>query len=161
MALVVLWLTARVLVLTPWGWAAALVNTVFPMSAAIALAIPFHAARNRRNYFFVGLLLMITAAVLTFHLARLQFLTLPSWLGIQVALDVVLFIMAVISGRVIPLFTNNGVPGALTARQASIKRTALGSVLALLLTDALQVRGAPLAALLAFRAVSHLARWLL
>ena len=161
MALVMLWLTARVLVLRPWGWAAALVNTAFPMSAAIALAIPFHAARNRRNYFFVGLLLMIAAAVLTFHLAQLQFLTLPSWLGIQVALDVVLFIMAVISGRVIPLFTNNGVPGALAARQAAVERTALGSVLALLLTDALQVRGAPLAALLAFGAVSHLARWLL
>ena len=78
MALVVLWLTARVLVLTPWGWAAALVNTAFPVSAAIALAIPFHAARNRRNYFFVGLLLLIAAAVLTFHLAQLQFLMLPS-----------------------------------------------------------------------------------
>lgn len=79
MALVVLWLAARVLVLTPWGWAAALVNTAFPVSAAIALAIPFHAARNRRNYFFVGLLLVIAAAILTFHLAQLQFLTLPSW----------------------------------------------------------------------------------
>ena len=67
--------------------------------------------------------------------------------------------MAVISGRVIPLFTNNGVPGALATRQATIEQTALGSVLALLLADTLQVRGAALAALLALGAASHLARW--
>ena len=32
--------------------------------------------------------------------------------GLQLALDVVLFIMAVMGGRVMPMFTNNGVPGA-------------------------------------------------
>ena len=36
MALAALWLAARVLVLTPWGWAAALANVAFPWAAAAA-----------------------------------------------------------------------------------------------------------------------------
>ena len=48
-------------------------------------------------------------------------------LGIQVALDVVLFIVAVMAGRVIPMFTNNGVPGRRRDPQAaSSRRLALG-----------------------------------
>src|SRR6188768_3040971 len=39
-ALAALWLAARVLVLTPWGWASALANVAFPLAAAAALAVP-------------------------------------------------------------------------------------------------------------------------
>ena len=48
-ALAALWVAGRVLVLTPFGWAAAIVNVAFPLAAALALAIPFIAARNRRD----------------------------------------------------------------------------------------------------------------
>ena len=54
-ALALLWEAGRVHVLTPFGWAAAIVNAAFPLAAAAALAVPFWASRNRRNYFFVGL----------------------------------------------------------------------------------------------------------
>ncbi len=70
-ALALLWLAARVLVLTPYGWAAAAANVAFPLAAAAALARPFIAARNRRNYFFVGLLLLLAAAALCVHLQML------------------------------------------------------------------------------------------
>ena len=103
----------------------------------------------------------MAAAVLMFHLAQLQVIALPGWLGIQVALDVVLFIMIVMGGRVIPMFTNNGVPGANATRHAAIEQMALGSVLALLLADTLQVSGAALAALLALGAGAQLVRCLL
>ncbi|HSN33426.1 MAG TPA: NnrS family protein, partial [Ideonella sp.] len=108
-AIAALWLAGRVLVLTPWGWAAAIVDTAFPLVAAAALAKPLVAGRNRRNYFFVGLLAALGVASLAVHLAQLQVITLPGWLGIQVGLDLVLFIMTVMGGRVIPMFTNNGV----------------------------------------------------
>ncbi len=61
-ALVALWLAGRILVLTPLSVAAAVVNVAFSLAAAIALAIVFWKARNRRNYFFVGLLVLIGAA---------------------------------------------------------------------------------------------------
>lgn len=158
-ALALLWLAGRVLVLTPFGWAAAIVNAAFPVAAAIALAIPFWAARNRRNYFFVGLLLLLGAANLGIHLSQLGVLQLPAWIGVQVALDVVLFIMAVMAGRVVPMFTNNGVPGAGAVRDARVEKAALGSVLALLLADLLQLQGALLAAVALVAAVAHAWRW--
>ena len=160
-AMAALWVAGRVLVLTPFGWAAALANAAFPLAAAIALAIPFIAARNRRNYFFVALLLLMSAAVLTVHLAQLGVLQLPGWIGIQLALDLMLFIMAVMGGRVIPMFTNAGVPGANATRRPALEKLALVSVLALLLADALQLHGAALALLASICAAAHLARWVL
>jgi uncharacterized protein involved in response to NO len=62
--LALLWLAGRVLVTTPYIWASAFVNAAFPIAAAIGLAIPFWAAGNRRNYFFVGLLLLMGLATL-------------------------------------------------------------------------------------------------
>jgi len=160
-ALALLWLAGRVLVLTPFGWTAALVNAAFPLCAALALGIPFFAARNRRNYFFVGLLLLMSLAQLGVHLAQLEVLRLPAWVGIQVALDVVLFIMAVMGGRVIPMFTNNGVRGAQAQRQPRLEQLTLGSTLALLAADLLQLPGPLLVLLLGLCAAAHLARWAL
>jgi uncharacterized protein involved in response to NO len=160
-ALAALWVAGRVLVLTPFGWAAAIVNAAFPLAAAVALAIPFIAAGNRRNYFFVGLLVMISAAVLAVHLEQLGVIEVPGWVGIQVALDVVLFIMAVMGGRVIPMFTNNGVPGAQATRHPVVEKLALGSVLVVLAADVLQVQGLLLVAVVAICATAHLARWTL
>jgi uncharacterized protein involved in response to NO len=158
MALAGLWLAGRILVLTPFGWAAAVVNTAFPVVAAVAIAIPFIASGNRRNYFFIGLLLLMGAAACVFHLVQLQVLDLPGWLGIQVALDVVLFIMAVMGGRVIPMFTNNGVPGTHARRDPRVEKAALGSVLLVLIADLAQLPGTVLAVLLGAAALAHLAR---
>lgn len=156
--LAALWLAGRILVLTPYGWAAAVVNAAFPLAAAVALAIPFIAARNRRNYFFVALLGVMSAAVAVFHLVQLRVVDLPAWLGIQVALDVLLFIMAVMGGRVIPMFTNNGVPGTQARRDPRVEKLALGSVLAVLLADLAQVEGTLFALLLGVAALAHLVR---
>ena len=72
-----------------------------------------------------------------------------------------LFIMAVMAGRVTPMFTNNGVPGAKAQRQPQLEKLALGLTLALLLADLLQIGGWALSALAALAAAAHLARWLL
>lgn len=158
-ALALLWLAGRVLVLTPFGWAAALVNAAFPLAAAVALAVPLWAARNRRNYFFVGLLVLMGVANLGIHLSQLGVWDWPAWLGVQIALDMVLFIMAVMAGRVIPMFTNSGVPGARAARHAMLDQAALASVLALLAADLLRLHGGMLAAVALCGATAHALRW--
>ncbi|MEO7055784.1 MAG: NnrS family protein [Caldimonas sp.] len=160
-ALALLWVVARVLVLTPFGYASAIANTAFPLAAAVALAIPFASAPNRRNHFFVVVLVLMAAASLTVHLTQLQVITLPGGLGIQVGLDLLLFVMAVMAGRVVPMFTNNGVPGAGATSRPGLDRLALGSVLALLVADTLQIDGPAMAAFLALAAAVHLGRWLL
>ncbi len=71
MALAALWIAGRVLVLTPFAMAAAVVNAAFPVAIAVAIGIPLVRSRNRRNYFFIALLLLLGAAVLAFHLSAL------------------------------------------------------------------------------------------
>ena len=44
MALAALWVMGRLLVLSPWGWAAAVVNAAFPLAAGIALGVPLYRA---------------------------------------------------------------------------------------------------------------------
>ena len=160
-ALAALWLAARVLVLTPHAWLSAIANLAFPLACAAALARALVAAGNRRNYFFVALLAAMGLGSLTVHLQALGVVAWPAWTGIGLALDVMLFILVVMGGRVIPMFTNNGVPGADATRLPQVERAALGSVLALLAADALRVP-AGLLALLAFcAAAAHAIRWLL
>ena len=160
-ALAALWVAGRILVLTPFGWTAALVNAAFPLASAFALAIPLVAARNRRNYFFVGLLLLLSGAALAFHLSALGVIRVPAWIGIQLALDILLFIMAVMGGRVIPMFTNNAVSGANATRRPMVERAALGGVLALLLIDVSGLPPTVAAAAALAAALAHFARWLL
>ena len=161
-AVCALWLAGRLLVLSPYGLAAALVNAAFPVAVAIGIAVPLVQSGNRRNYFFVGLLVLMGAADLAFHLSQLGVLGLPARPGLQAGLDVILFVMAVMGGRVIPMFTNNGVPGANARRNPTIEKLALGSILVLLVADVLPVPAPALALIALVCAVAHgirLALW--
>lgn len=156
--LVALWAAGRGLVLTPFALSAALVNAAFPVAVAVAIAIPLVRAGNRRNYFFVALLAMAGIADLAFHLAALGIAAWPERASLQVGLDIVLFVVAVLAGRVIPMFTNNGVPGAGATRHPLVERAALGSVLALLAADVVGAGGPVIGAIAAFGALAHGAR---
>jgi uncharacterized protein involved in response to NO len=160
-ALAGLWLLGRVLVLTPLSWSAALVNVAFPLVAAVALAIPFGRARNRRNYFFVGLLGLLGLASGLVHLNQLGVVQAPAWVGLRLGLDIVLFVISVMGGRVIPMFTNNGVPGAAARRHPLVEKAALGLVLLLAAADAVELTGPVLAGIAAAASLAHAARWAL
>jgi uncharacterized protein involved in response to NO len=160
-ALVLLWLAARILGLTPYGWAAAATNVAFPLACSWGLARALVGAGNRRNYFFIGLLVLMGLASLGIHVSVLGAASFPAWVGMQVAIDVVLFMMVVIGGRVIPMFTNNGVPGAQAARMPVVERASLMVVLAVLAADVGMAAGPLFALLLAIAAFAHMIRWML
>ena len=157
MALAALWLAGRVLVLTPFAVAAAVADTAFPLAVAVAIGIPLVKSRNQRNYFFIALLLLLGLAVLAFHLSHLGLFPWPDRASLQVGLDVVLFVMTVMGGRVIPMFTNNGIPGAGATRRPEVEKLALGGVLLLLVAD-LVAPPAAIAALALVAAVAHAIR---
>jgi uncharacterized protein involved in response to NO len=143
-----LWLAARIA-----GYASPLAGVILDALFAVAVACgiggPLVRSGNRRNWFFIPLVLALGAA-------SVAFLRLPAT-GLAVALDLVLFIMAVMGGRVIPAFTNNAVAGANARRNAWLERSALGSVLLLLVCDAFQLHIASGAVALV-AAVLHAAR---
>jgi len=160
-AIAALWLAGRILVLTPFGAAAAVANAAFPLAVAVGIGIPLARSGNRRNYFFVLLLALLACAVAVTHLVQLGLLSLPPWAGVRVGLDAVLFVIAVMAGRVVPMFTNNGIPGANARRLPWVERAALGSVLLLGVADGAGLHGVSLALILGAGAALHLLRWLL
>ena len=153
-----LWLAGRVAVLLPYPWAAAVLNAAFPVAVAAGLAVPLARSGNRRNYFFVALLVLLGGVAFTIHLARLGVVALPARAGIGIGLDIVLFVVAVMGGRVIPMFTNNGVPGTRATRHPLVEKTALGGVLALIIADVLQPAPAVIAVVAGVTAIAHAVR---
>lgn len=157
-AFAALWVAGRVLVVTPYETAAALVNAAFPVAVAVGIGIPIVRSGNRRNYFFIGLLLLLGLAVLSVHISSMGMLDWPERASLQLGLDVVLFIMAVMGGRVIPMFTNNGIPGAQARRIPLVERVALGSVLALVGADLLRASSGVIVVVALIAAVAHACR---
>ena len=158
-ALAALWLVARCVALTPYGWIGAVVGPAFAFAAAIGLAIPLHAAGNRRNYVFVALLAALALLDLVFHLAVLGVIEVPAFLGVRLGLDIVLFVMVLMSGRVVPMFTNNAIPGAGAERRPRLEASAIGAIVVLAAADLAGVEGAALAAIAFAAAAVHAVRW--
>lgn len=157
-AIAALWLAARVLVLTPWHGLAAVADTAFAIAAAIGMALPLLASRNRRNYFFVPLLLGFGAANLAFYLAMAGVIDFSVERGLQVGLDLILFVVTVMAGRVIPMFTDNAIPGTHATRRAWLERVVLGSTLCLLAFDVLALPPAAITVIAAIAGMANAAR---
>ena len=147
-ALAVLWIAGRALAPVSLE-AAAIADGLFALGVAWGIGRPLVASGNRRNLFFIALVLGFGIASVTFHLW-------PRY-AITIGLDVVMFVMAVVAGRVVPMFTNNAVPGAGARRMALIEIGALGSVLLLLAADVFRLT-AVVPALALLGAVLHAAR---
>jgi uncharacterized protein involved in response to NO len=147
-AIAALWLLARGLALVSLP-AAAVTGAFFAVAVAWGIGQPLVAAGNRRNQFFIALVLGLGAAGIV----------LQVWpqLGIALGLDVVLFVMTVVAGRVVPMFTNNAIAGAGARRIAWLEKAALGAILALIARDALE-RALPAAAAALAAAAAHGAR---
>lgn len=165
MALVALWVLARVLVLSPWGVASMVANVGFAWLAAAGLGRALLKGGNKRNYFFVGLLVLLGAASGVVHAALLWGEPLSAAQAdhaTRVALDMVLIIMVVMTGRVVPMFTNNGVPGTRARCLPQLEKGLMAGLLLLLPVDALGLHGPWLALallVLAAATVWRLALW--
>lgn len=153
-----LWLAGRILAFTPWTMLAAAADTAFALAVALGIGVPLIASGNRRNYFFIGVLLLLGAANLAFYLAKEGLLHVAVSEGVQVALDLILFVMTVMGGRVIPMFTANAVPGSKPTRHALLERIALGSILVMIAADAFPTSGNIIAAVASLAALAHAAR---
>jgi uncharacterized protein involved in response to NO len=136
-ALVGLWLVGRVLTFTEGGWITVLVDGSFLPIVAAILAVPILRARNHRNIFVVGLLLLLATANLIYHASMQGWLTsLPPLAVPKLALDLILILMIVIGGRVIPAFSANAVAGLTPRRWQFLEIAAIAGPLFLLLADA-------------------------
>lgn len=128
-----LWVVARLLAFYSLPLAVA-ADALFAIAVAWGIGRALIASGNRRNWFFIALVLAIGGASIAFY-------SHPR-IGLTIGLDVVLFVMAVIAGRVIPMFTNNAILGAGARRIESLEKAALGAVLLLIGADFLSLDAA-------------------
>jgi uncharacterized protein involved in response to NO len=160
-AIALLWIAGRVCALLPYPVASAAIDTLFPLVVAGAVAVPLFAKRDRRNVFFVALLIALAAADLAMHLARLGVVPWHELAPAQVALDILLLVMTVLGGRVIPMFTRNSVRTARVRGSAWLERAVPALLVAILLADLFAAPAWLLAILLALGAAAQALRlWL-
>ena len=157
-ALALLWLAARLAPLgAPYALYALLDMLLLPLVAAVLASVLVRAG-NRRNLPLAGLLLALALANLVFHLSMLGTLDVDPMRALYAALALIVMIECVMTGRVIPAFTNSAIPGSRLKTPTPFDRSTLVLSAVGLLS---WVFGAPawLAALaLGLAAVAHLHR---
>ncbi len=103
----------------------------------------------------------MSAAEMAIHLSQLGVAPAIGWIGVQTGLDVLLFIISVMTGRVMPMFTNNGVSGAKALTKPWVNAIASGAILMLLAADLFQASGVVIVVAAALGAAAQLLRCLL
>lgn len=164
-ALVALWSAGRIGFflsehLSPWLLLA--IDGAFLPALLLTLARPILGARDRRNYPILVLLAGLSFANIWMHGEVCGFFSSGVRAGSHLALYGITWLLLLIGGRIIPLFTRNATraPGIVSSPVA--ERIALGSVLALALAEAGQAPPlllAGLSALLAFSVLFAQRRW--
>ena len=160
-ALAALWLAGRVLLLSGPGWLAAIVDVAFLPAVATALWLPLRRSRNR-NQFFVVLLLALAAANVLFHLSHTGLIALSELLPLRFALYLIVVIVAIMSGRVIPSFTQNAIRGARIRRWRVLDIAAIAALalaLASVLAEMPGLVSGPVCLLAAALHAARLAMW--
>lgn len=137
--LVVLWLLARVLMLTGPANVAALVDILFLPTLGVAVAIPILRSRNTRNYKVLAVLTVLTLVNAGYHLASLGLLPLEfARVSMTAALDVIAILIAIVGGRVVPAFIGNAVEGANPRHIRSVEFVSVGALVAILIAGILK-----------------------
>jgi uncharacterized protein involved in response to NO len=100
-ALVVLWVAGRVALFTSTSWIAVALDLAFLPAVALAVGRPIVAAKSRRNFVMVAMLLLLAAANAAVHFGA------EPRRALLAGVDIVTVLMVVIAGRVVPMFTKN------------------------------------------------------
>ena len=129
--LTLLWLCGRLLLLFGQGlplWLVAAVDLSFLPLAAWLLAKPLLAVKQYRNLFFVPVLLLLTTCNLIMYLGLFLGRYDLQQLGSLNAIWLITLLMAIVGGRVIPMFTANGTKTPKVEALVWLDRAALGSL---------------------------------
>ncbi len=130
--LFIVWVSGRILMLTGPLPVAAAVDLMFLPAVGVAIAIPIWQSRNKRNFKVLVIIVALTIANLAFHLANLQVipyaLLKPSY---ELALNIITILIAIMGGRVIPVFMTNAMPNASVRSDSRIEIIAIGSLIAI------------------------------
>lgn len=165
-ALALVWIAGRIAL-----WSAATLPPLV-VAAVDLLFVPFLAAVviralsggwSKRNAIFLPVFAALFAGNLLYHLDAAGIAPGYAGRGLNLALDTVLFLIAVLGGRIVPAFTTNALRRAgeerLPVSRAPLEAAALLSIAALVVIDLLLPDGRAAGVLAAIAAVLHAARF--
>jgi uncharacterized protein involved in response to NO len=137
--LVLLWMAGRIVMLFGNNLPALTVITVdmaFIPCLLFFIARPIIATRHNRSAVLLVILGVLAACNLLFHLGWAGYLSMAIVpLALQITVDIITLLMVILGGRVIPFFTRNALPQASIHQFIWLDRLAIGSVVALLITE--------------------------
>jgi len=139
LALAGLWVAGRVVLLAGLAVPAPLaagIDLAFLPALAVAIGVPLVRTRNRRNFFALAVVGALFAVNLAMHLDVLGVLGGVRRRALLVGVDVVILLLAVIAGRVLPMFTRNATGAKDVRSHPSLDAAALAALTALTLLDA-------------------------
>ncbi len=161
LALVMLWFTGRLLPLFSTvlpAWLIALVDIAFLPLLALSLAIPIIQAKKRPQLIFVAMLLLMSLGNIMVHAELLGVSEHSAALGINLAINIVVLMIVIMAGRVFPMFTKNGAPGAEPRKWPWLEKSAVVTMTALLIVELLYPQPWLITGLAAIAALVHAAR---
>lgn len=106
-----LWVAGRIALLLPNilnDYVIILIDISFLPAVAYVLAKPLLKIKQYRNLFFVPLLVLFTVANVEMHLANLGLANMTVNQAAYASVMLMTFLMSVMAGRVVPMFTANG-----------------------------------------------------
>jgi uncharacterized protein involved in response to NO len=158
--LALLWMAGRVVPflvdVLPGAWIAA-VDLAFLPALLVALAGPLWKQRAPRNLAFIAILLALFLANLLVHLQALSVTLASARLGLNLAVDLFALVIAIIGGRVVPLFTRGALSGATPRQWPLVDAVAVWTLVAIAALRLLGPESPSLALLRGLAALSALA----
>jgi uncharacterized protein involved in response to NO len=129
--LTLVWLAGRLLSLIPGipGWLLAMVDLSFIPLLALAIYRPLMGAQNKTNRIFLPLLAGMALANLLVHLQSLNLLT-TAGRGTDLMLNMILILLTLVSGRVLPFFTEKAIAEARPRQHKRREQWVFGLIIA-------------------------------
>lgn len=159
MALVGLWLIGR---LVGVGGVAAsiggMADLCFIPALTIALGIPLLLGKSKRNYLLLGLLPALWICDLLLHLQTSGLLPQSGLRTDLVAVDLIVVILVIITGRIVPLFTRNALNDDSIGPVPSLNLAAIIATISVALAELLAPSGIVMATVCGIAATLVLAR---
>lgn len=157
--LALIWLAARILPFTPLpGGMVALANILFFLLLSLAVAHPIIKAKQKNNFIMIALVFSFLIADLMVQSQHLDYLSHGVRYGNTLALYTILFIITLLSGRVMPFFTRVVVPGTEVIERPVLEKSLLILLVLLALADLFSLNGYVIALLAAALVVAHMMR---
>ncbi len=137
-ALAALWLAGRILPFLPVpAGLIALVDLAFLPMLALALRYPLMEAESKSNRVFLLILALATCANLLVHLQALGVTAGTAVAGTSIMRYLILWLLVIITGRIMPFFTRTGAPGVMPVSRDDIENMAVIFLFGLMIADVL------------------------